>query len=85
MSGEVNSRIDEILGQIRDAFAMPYFELGSKAPQHISDFIIAISGRFTENAREKITEKIPNDLRGSVHFWDKDKILGLVAQHWAVE
>jgi hypothetical protein len=65
--GGVNADIDELLGQIADAFAMPYYELGSKDPHYISTFIIAISGSFTENAREKIVEKMPKGLIGSVY------------------
>src|SRR5439155_25599925 len=30
ISGGVNAPIDELLGQIADAFAMPYYEVGSK-------------------------------------------------------
>jgi hypothetical protein len=52
-SGSVNASIDEILGQIADAFAMPYYELGSKEPRYISTFLIAISGRFRANAKGK--------------------------------
>lgn len=81
--GGVNSEVDRILGQIEDAFTMPYYGVGSRAPRYISDLVIAISGRFTENAREKIIEKMPNSLIGSVHFWDKEKILALIARHWA--
>jgi len=36
VSGEVNSEVDELLGQIKDAFEMPYYELGSKDPHYIS-------------------------------------------------
>lgn len=83
VGGEINSEVDRILGQVKDAFAMPYYEVGSRAPRYISDLVIAISGRFTENAREKIVEKMPNSFIGSVHFWDKEKILALIAKHWA--
>lgn len=82
VSGEVNSEVDEILGQIRDAFEMPYHELGTRTPRYISNFIVAISGCFTENAQEKIREKMPKGIVGSVYFWDKEKILGLIAKYW---
>ncbi len=42
VSGEVNSAIDEILGQVKDAFVMPYYELGSREPRYISTFIVAM-------------------------------------------
>ena len=82
VSGAVNAAVDELLGQIADAFAMPYYELGSKDPRFISTFIIAISGKFTENAREKIVEKMPKGLIGSVYFLDRDRITELVERYW---
>jgi hypothetical protein len=82
VSGGVNASIDELLGQIADAFAMPYYELGSKDPRFISTFIIAISGRFTENAREKIVEKMPKGLVGSVYFLDRERITEIVERYW---
>ena len=82
VSGSVNAAIDELLGQIKDAFAMPYYELGSKDPRYISTFIIAVSGKFTENAREKIVEKMPKGVIGSVYFLDKERISELVERYW---
>jgi hypothetical protein len=82
VSGGVNSDIDELIGQINDAFCMPYYELGSKDPRYISTFIIAISGHFTENAREKIVEKMPKGVIGSVYFLDKEKITELIEKYW---
>jgi hypothetical protein len=82
VSGGVNASVDELLGQIADAFAMPYYELGSKATRFISTFIIAISGRFTENAREKIVEKMPKGLVGSVYFVDRERITDLIERYW---
>jgi hypothetical protein len=82
VSGEVNSKVDELLGQAKDAFEMPYYELGSKDPRYISSYVIAVSGRFTENAREKIVEKIPKLLVGSVYFLDRQRIEELVLRYW---
>lgn len=82
ISGGVNAAIDGLLGQIADAFAMPYYEVGSKEPRFISTFIIAISGKFTENAREKIVEKMPKGIIGSVYFLDREYITELVEQYW---
>jgi len=82
VSGGVNSQIDELLGQISDAFSMPYYELGSKEPRFISTFVIAISGSFTENAREKIVEKMPKGVIGSVYFLDRARITELVERYW---
>jgi hypothetical protein len=82
VSGEVNSAVDELLGQANDAFAMPYYDLGSRDPCFISTFIIAISGRFTWNAKEKIISKLPPGMPGSVFFLDRERILELVDRHW---
>lgn len=82
VSGAVNAAIEDLLGQIEDAFAMPYHELGSKDARYISTFIIAISGTFTENAREKIVEKIPKGVIGSVYFLDRERITELVERYW---
>ena len=84
VSGGVNAAIDELLGQISDAFAMPYYELGAKEPRYISTFIIAISGRFTANAKEKIAEKMPKGVLGSVYFLDRESITELVERYWKV-
>ena len=53
--------------------------LGSKEPCYISTFIIAISGSFTENAKEKIAEKIPKGLTGTIYFLDRERFEELVA------
>ena len=82
VSGAVNSAIDELLGQIKDAFSMPFYELGSKDKRYISTFVIAISGKFKENAREKIVEKMPSGVIGSVYFLDRERITELVERFW---
>lgn len=82
MRGNVNADIDEILGQIEDAFAMPYFEVSANEERRINTFIIAISGKFTENAKEKIANKINPILTGSVYMLDREKILELIERYW---
>ena len=82
VSGGVNSAVDELIGQVSDAFAMPYYDLGSHEPRYISTFVIAISGKFTSNAREKIVHKIPKGLHGSVLFLDRETLQGLVNRFW---
>ncbi len=82
VSGGVNSQIDALVGQIDDAFSMPFYELGSNERRCISSFIIAISGHFTENAREKIVEKVPGNLLGSVWFLDRTRIDELIDRYW---
>lgn len=82
VSGSVNSEIDELIGQLDDAFSMPYFEVSVNENRIINTFIIAISGNFTNNAKEKISEKTPKALKGSVYFLDREKILELVENYW---
>lgn len=75
ISGGANTDIDELLGQIDDAFKMPFYDLYTKQRQNISKLVIIISGKFTENAIEKICEKIENHaLRNNILFVDGDKL-----------
>ena len=80
--GNVNSDIDEIIGQLNDSFSMPYHEVSANESRQISTFIVAISGTFTDNAKDKIVNKIPNYFKGSVYFLDRDKITELIERYW---
>lgn len=82
ISGKVNSQIDEIIGQIQDAFRMPYYDINSKSPCYISTFLIVISGNYTENAKEKILHKVDKGLHGSVYFIDQQHVLELIEKFW---
>lgn len=82
VSGEVNSQIDAIIGQIDVAFSMPYKNTGSISDLYISEMIIAISGHFTDNAKEKILHKVEPYHKGSLHFWDREKFDELILQYW---
>jgi len=76
LSGEAGSEIDKIITQIGDAFSMSYIDTTSREKRYISDLIIAISGRFTGNAKDKIIEKVN---QGNIYFFDVDKIQELLA------
>ena len=82
VSGEVNSAVDELVGQADDAFRMPYYEIASTEPRFISTFVIGISGRFTANAKDKIVNKIPRGLHGSLLFLDRELVMELVGRYW---
>jgi len=82
ISGGNNSQIDGIIGQLKDAFEMPYTALGSKEARYISTFVVGISGRFTANAKEKIVQKVPKGVIGSVLFLDRERIMELIDQYW---
>ncbi len=85
MSGKVNSAIDEIIGQLDDAFGMPYKEGENKKDRYISHFVVAISGYYKDNALDKIREKIPKHWKPMVSFWDKTKIQELSRKAWLQE
>src|SRR5206468_12376011 len=75
VAGGANAEIDELLGQIQDAFTMPFYDLYTKQKQRISRLAIIVSGKFTDNAIEKICEKIESHaVRNNVVFIDGDKL-----------
>lgn len=76
--GEAGAEIDKIIGQIDDAFSMPYIDTTSREKRYISDLIIAISGKFTGNAEDKIIEKIH---KHNIYFFNIDKIQELLTHH----
>jgi hypothetical protein len=82
VSGGVRSEIDELIGQAADAFKMPFYDVYTRSKQRISKLIIAISGRFKENAIEKIIEGIENhSLRNNLVFIDGEKIRTLMERY----
>lgn len=80
VNGKVNGQIDELIGQIDDAFKIP-FKRENEPDYYISGFYIVISGKFTENAIEKIRNKIPKEYLGSVQILDKDRVIELLASY----
>lgn len=82
LRGNVNAEIDEIIGQLNDAFSMSYHEISANETRQISTFIVAISGQYTDNAKDKIIQKIPKHFLGSVYFIDRDKTIELIERYW---
>jgi hypothetical protein len=78
ISGHAGSDLDKIIAQIDDSFAMPYIDTTSREKRYISDIIIAISGRFTGNAKDKIVEKLK---RRNIYFLDIDKTQELISKY----
>jgi hypothetical protein len=75
VKGGVNSDIDEIFFQIEDAFKMPFYDLYTKTKVRPSKVCVIISGKFTENAIEKICDKIESHaMRNNVLFIDGARI-----------
>ena len=79
LSGGAKSDIDEILTQMEDAFSVPFQEDQTLEHKYISAFVIAISGEFTHNAKEKIWARLLRLGRvGMVYFWDKNVVQDLM-------
>lgn len=75
ISGGTNSDITEIINQAEDAFKMPFYDVYSRTKQRISKLVVVTSGKFTENAVEKICEGIEkHSLKNNMIFIDGDKI-----------
>jgi hypothetical protein len=81
ISGGARSQVDEIFRQIRLGFRRPFEELDEE--KYISEFIVAISGHFTSDAKQAIRTELKRlDTRGSVYFWDKKRILDLIREYY---
>ncbi len=79
ISGGANAEIDNLIAQVDDAFKVPFYDVYTKQKQHISKLLIAISGKFTDNAIEKICEKIEShSARNNLVFVDGEKIKTLI-------
>lgn len=75
VNGGANSEIDQIFSQIEDAFKMPFYDLYTKTRVRPSKVCVIISGKFTENAIEKICEKIESHaMKNNVLFIDGERI-----------
>lgn len=75
ISGGATSDINTIINQAEDAFRMPFYDVYSRTKQRISKLVIVTSGKFTNNAVEKICEGIErHSLKNNMIFIDGDKI-----------
>ncbi len=75
VSGAAEADVNELIAQADDAFKMPFYDLYTKQKQRISKLAIVISGKFTENAIEKICEKIESHaVRNNLVFIDGEKL-----------
>lgn len=84
ISGRVKGDMDEIIAQLNDAFRIPYrYAQQPEVERFISAFVIAISGKFSENAEEKLQRTLQElGRRGMVYLWDKNRILELISLYW---
>ena len=76
------TQVEEIIGQIDDAFTMPYIDTSSRERRYISEMFIVISGRFTDNAKDKIIEKVS---QRNVSFIDIDKVEELLSKYMGLK
>jgi len=75
VSGGSNSQIEELISQAQSAFQMPFYSIYTRRQEKISKFVIIISGKYTENAIERVCECIEsNALKNNIVFIDGDKI-----------
>lgn len=82
VSGGAQDNINELITQAKDAFAMPFYDVYSRNKVRVSKVIIAISGKFTQNAVEKIIEGIQEfPLKNNIVFLDGEKIENLMSRY----
>ena len=81
ISGGANAEINTIIAQAEDSFRMPFYDVYSRTKQRISRLAIIVSGKYKENAVEKICEGIErHSLKNNMIFIDGDKIGSLIEQ-----
>lgn len=81
VSGGVHGDINELIMQAKDAFSMPFYDVYSRNKVRVSKVIIAISGKFSLNAVEKIIEGIQDyPLKNNLIFLDREKIENLMSK-----
>lgn len=82
VSGGASGDVNELVAQAIDAFKMPFYDVYSRNRVRISKLIIAISGKFTLNAIEKIVEGITDyPLKNNLIFIDGEKIQTLLERY----
>lgn len=82
VSGGASGEINELISQAIDAFKMPFYDVYSRNKVRISKMVIAISGKFTQNAIEKIVDGITEfPLKNNIIFIDGEKIKTLLEKY----
>lgn len=82
VSGKAHTLIDIIISQIRDSFEVPVQGPGASKQFRISEVYFVISGKYTENAKDKINAKLPPEFSASTFFLDKEDVEWLTHKHW---
>jgi len=82
ISGGANGEINGLINQTIDAFKMPFYDVYSRRKVRISKMVIAISGKFTQNAIEKVVDGITEfPLKNNIIFIDGEKIRTLLDRY----
>jgi hypothetical protein len=82
VSGDASGEVNELITQAKDAFQMPFYDVYTRQKVRISKLVIAVSGKFTANAIEKIVEGLTDyPLKNNLVFIDGDKITNLLTRY----
>ena len=82
VSGGASGEINELIQQAKDSFSMPFYDVYSRDKIRVSKVVIAISGKFTQNAVEKIIDGISDyPMKNNMVFLDGEMIEGLASRY----
>lgn len=82
VSGDASGEVNELITQAKDAFQMPYYDVYTRQKVRISKLVIAISGKFTSNAIDKIVDGLTDyPLKNNIIFVDGEKVNTLLARY----
>lgn len=82
VSGGASGEINELIQQAKDSFSMPFYDVYSRDKIRVSKVVIAISGKFTQNALEKIIDGITDyPMKNNMIFLDGEMIEGLASRY----
>jgi len=74
--------VDELLSQLRQAFAKPFKRADSPRECHVSAVYVFNSGEITDNAKEQLLRELERERYGeNVHFLDGERLEAL--NEWA--
>jgi hypothetical protein len=75
VSGSSQWIVDTLITQVKDWFTMDIPDFDSKWKVYMSEFIVVTNWKFTDNATDKILQKITdNAMKNNVYFMDSAKI-----------
>lgn len=86
-AGDIDSgsggKLDQVLNQLDDAFAIPFKDEETGEIRFISFFIIAASGKIREDAKEKLYWKVLKMGKiGAIRVWDRETIDHLIRKYF---